>query len=70
MPRTAGPGGNAADDDRGEAARRAASVNPPSTDDVNSSNPLGGVVPAASGEEPRSIAGAGFIDECRSDSAG
>ena len=69
-PCTTGPGGNAADDDRGEAARQAASVNPPSTGDASGSTPLGGVVPAASGEELLSIAGGGFIDECRKDSAG
>ena len=44
VPRTAGPGGDAADDDRGKAARRAASVNPPLTGDVGGSTPIGGVV--------------------------
>ena len=64
MPRTAGPGGDTADDDRGEPARRAASVNPPLTSDVGGSTPIGGVV------EPLPIAEGGFIDESRSDSAG
>ena len=64
VPRTAGPGGDAADDDRGEAARRAASVNPPLTGDVGGSTPIGGVV------EPLPIAVGGSINECRRDSAG
>ena len=40
-PRTAGQGGDTADDHRGEAARRAASANPPTTADFGGSTPLG-----------------------------
>ena len=55
VPRTVGPGGDAADDDRGEAARRAASANPPLTGDVGGPTPIGGVV------EPLPIAVGGSI---------
>ena len=63
VPRTTGPGGDAAGDDRGEAARRAASANPPLTGDVGGSTPIGDVV------EPLPIAVGGSISECRSDLA-